>query len=88
LTLEFNETQKYVQGANAKRTNGHDDWHVPTKNELNVLFNNRAAIGGLARTRYWSATPEDDRNAWAQLFSNGKQGCGPKDAGSSVRLVR
>jgi hypothetical protein len=45
LTLEFNETQKYVQGANAKRTNGHDDWHVPTKNELNVLFNNRVFSG-------------------------------------------
>jgi hypothetical protein len=28
---------------------GHKDWRLPTKVELDVLFNNRAAIGGFER---------------------------------------
>ena len=40
---------------------GHKDWRVPTKGELNVLFSNRAAIGGFNETGsnptdwYWSS---------------------------------
>ena len=43
LTMTFNEAQEYAAKLDA---HGHKDWRVPTKAELNVLFNNRAAIGG------------------------------------------
>jgi hypothetical protein len=43
LTMKFNEAQEYATKLDA---HGHKDWRVPTKAELNVLFNNRAAIGG------------------------------------------
>ena len=43
----FNKAQKYAAKLNA---HGHKDWRVPTKAELNVLFNNRAAIGGFNST--------------------------------------
>jgi hypothetical protein len=46
MTMEFNQAKGYAQGLNTQKAYGHDDWRVPTSAELNVLFNNRAAIGG------------------------------------------
>ena len=56
--------------------------------DLNVLFNNRAAIGkfnasGL-RTWYWSSTEEDSRYAWLQPVSDG----GPVLRSQILRRVR
>jgi hypothetical protein len=79
LTYTFNEAQKYVQTANAGKLEGHDDWRVPTKAELNVLFNNRTAVGGFnvsgsyADGLYWSASPDTISTAWGQRFSDGSQ---------------
>src|SRR5690348_11659433 len=58
---------------------GHQDWRVPTKNELNVLFANQAAIGGFDErgvypaVGYWSSTEESPDLAWAERFSDGDQ---------------
>src|SRR5258706_11342423 len=74
LTYTFNEAQKYAKKLDA---HGHQDWRVPTKEELNVLFNNRAAIGGFSVTGslpagwYWSASAYDEWYAWGQRFSDG-----------------
>jgi len=76
LTMTFNEAQEYAAKLDAY---GHKDWHVPTKAELNVLFNNRAAIGGFNVSGsnpagwYWSASPDYKRNAWCQRLSDGAQ---------------
>jgi len=91
LTMKFNEAQEYATKLDA---HGHKDWHVPTKAELNVLFNNRAAIGGFNVTGsppagwYWSASPYYDWNAWGQQFSDGYQYINPKVNHSAVRCVR
>jgi hypothetical protein len=67
---------------------------VPTKNELNVLFNNRAAIGGFDISGsnpsgwYWSSSFYDKWNAWGQRFSDGFQNDFSKVYPSSVRCVR
>ena len=51
---------------------------MPTKAELNVLFRNRAAIGGFDTTGsnpagwYWSSS-RFYNGAWAQRFSDGIQ---------------
>src|SRR5580704_12929695 len=42
-TMTFNQATEYAAHLDA---HGHKDWRMPTKAELNVLFNNRAAIGG------------------------------------------
>jgi hypothetical protein len=42
LTLTFDEAAEYAKELDAQ---GHKDWRVPAKAELNVLFQNRAAIG-------------------------------------------
>jgi hypothetical protein len=91
LTMTFNEAKEYASKLDA---HGHQDWRVPTKGELNVLFNNRAAIGGFNETGsdpagwYWSASQNGTWSAWAQRFSDGGQDNSPKDIRSSVRCVR
>jgi hypothetical protein len=90
-TMEFNQATDYAAKLDA---HGHKDWHVPTKNELNVLFNNRAAIGGFNVSGsnpagwYWSATPYDGWGAWCQRLSDGRQITSNKGSRLSVRCVR
>jgi hypothetical protein len=52
-TMTFNEAQKYVARLNA---HSHKDWRLPTKAELNVLFNNRAAVGGFNEANHFPAS--------------------------------
>jgi hypothetical protein len=90
LTMRFNKATTYATDLDA---HGHQDWRLPTKNELNVLFNNKAAIGGFDATdsdagSYWSSSQEDDYNAWGQPFSDGDQITHQKCIRSSVRCVR
>jgi hypothetical protein len=92
LTYTFNEAHKYAKKLDA---HGHRDWRVPTIDELNVLFNNRAAIGGFNSTGsdpagwYWSASSINEWNAWGQRFSDGQRTYAHYvDAHSPVRPVR
>ena len=91
LTMKFNQAKEYAAKLNA---HGKQDWRMPTKAELNVLFNNRAAIGGFNVTGslpagwYWSASPDYDWDAWGQRFSDGCQYYDGKGGHSAVRCVR
>jgi hypothetical protein len=91
LTMKlFNKATEYAAQLDA---HGHRDWHLPTKNELNALFNNRAAIGGFDVSGsdpagwYWSTSPYG-WSAWGQRFSDGSQYLYSMDDRSSVRPVR
>jgi hypothetical protein len=90
LAMEFNEAHKYCAELDAS---GHRDWRVPKKTELNMLFNNRAAVGGfnvsgsLPESWYWSASSHK-WHAWAQRFTDGYQSNDGKGLNSSVRCVR
>jgi hypothetical protein len=94
FTMTFNEAADYAEKLNSERYLGHDDWRVPKKCELDVLFNNRAAIGelNLSGSRpagwYWSATPRYADFPWCQNFRDGEQYQYGKDFHSSVRIVR
>jgi hypothetical protein len=91
-TYTFNQAAQYVGNLDA---HGHHDFRAPSKSELNVLFNNRAAIGGFNVTGsnpagwYWSFSPYGNDGAWAQRFSDGHQVYSDRDDGySSLRCVR
>jgi Protein of unknown function (DUF1566) len=92
--LAFNEAKNYASEMNSVRAYGHDDWYLPTKNELNVLFNKRAAIGGFdirgsnPAGCYRSSTQYDANRTWGQRFSDGTQGLATDDVLSPVRFVR
>ena len=91
LTMTFNEAKEYAARLDA---HGHKDWRVPTKAELNVLFNNRAAVGGfnvsgsLPAGWYWSSSQNYGWLAWVRRFSDGYQDDILKSYPSSVRCVR
>src|ERR1035438_1397603 len=76
LTMTFNEAKEYAAKLDA---HGHQDWRVPTKGELNVLFQNRAAIGGFDESgSYPGWYGSSSQNyfyyyAWVQRFSHGFQ---------------
>lgn len=73
---------------------GYDDWHLPSKDELNVLRVNRTAIGNFSTSSayptgyYWSSTQATNDEAWHQLFTNGGQYQSWKEEAQHVRCVR
>jgi hypothetical protein len=91
LTMKWKAAMEY---ASKLDEHGHNDWRVPTKGELNVLFQNRAAIGGFDISGsnpagwYWSSSQDDRLTGWAQRFSDGGQGYYGPFTDSSLRCVR
>ena len=69
---------------------GYDDWFLPSKDELNLMYTNLYlnGHGGFAADWYWGSTEYDSYGAWAQNFFSGSQNYGSKDFGTHVRAVR
>jgi len=79
----------YAAGlARAYSGGGHDDWFLPSKDELNKLYINKVAIGGFADGNYWSSSEYDASIAWRQYFDDGDQYVSYKYDYGSVRAVR
>ena len=88
----------YAAGlARAYTGGGYTDWFLPSKDELNQMYLNRATIsttasanggGSLSGNFYWSSTEYDNNSVWAQQFIDGIQGNVVKDAPGLVRAVR
>ena len=68
--------------------NGFNDWYLPSKTELNQLYNQRSAIGGFADVNYWSSAEYDKFNAWVQHFDLGNQNFFSKGVTLYVRTIR
>ena len=67
---------------------GYTDWYLPSKDELNLLYENKTAIGGFSDNNYWSSTEGGNDNAWRQLFYSGYQVVSNKFNPYDVRAVR
>lgn len=67
---------------------GYSDWYLPSKDELDKLYQNRVAVGGFASAFYWSASEFSFFNAWTQFFYNGVQFNFNKFNTYRVRAVR
>jgi len=54
-------------------TGVYSDWYLPSRDELNHLYTNRAAIGGFSSEYkfYWSSSEINQYNAWDKNFLNG-----------------
>jgi hypothetical protein len=70
-------------------------WLLPTKGELNLLFENKDFMGLSAKgidpssgTWYWSASNDEKTSAWRQRFSDGLQQPLKKIFSARVRCVR
>ena len=69
---------------------GHGDWFLPSKDELNEMYDELKAqgVGGFADSHYWSSSEYNSTNAWIQLLSNGNQYNSPKNTTYRIRAIR
>jgi hypothetical protein len=66
----------YAAGvARAYTGGGYTDWYLPSLGELNLIYANRAGIGGFQPVAYWSSTENAYNSNWATSldFSTGSQ---------------
>ncbi len=66
----------------------HGDWYLPSKHELNLLYQLKDVVGGMPGIYYWSSTEYAANAAWAQFFYDGGQGGYDKILPFHVRAVR
>jgi hypothetical protein len=68
---------------------GSDDWFLPSKDELSLIYLNlyTRGIGGFSGG-YWSSSEAKAYDAWVQYFDGGGQYDYYKYNGASVRAVR
>jgi len=68
---------------------GYTDWYLPSKDELQELYNQRVKVGGFADNYYyWSSSENDAYSAWGQIFYIGNQTISSKYYNYRVRAVR
>jgi hypothetical protein len=69
----------------------YGDWYLPSKHELNLLYLQKAVVGGFASgAYYWSSSEYEigSDSAWFQRFADGIQFSHYKDDAFYVRAVR
>ena len=82
-------------------TGGYSDWYLPSLDELNKLYLNRAAIGGFSAANYWTSSEYDgstwdeyeeeyiyDYQVYFQSFSTGLQSYTLANVICRVRAIR
>jgi hypothetical protein len=68
---------------------GHNDWYLPSRKELQAIYQERGRLSGFSYTSYWSST-DDSQGGEAQAvdFRTGNYQNQPKFQTASVRCVR
>ena len=75
---------------------GYDDWYLPSKYELNLMYHNIGQgnalglgnIGSFANYFYWSSTEDDYYRAWGLMFNDGTHYVYVKNITDRVRAIR
>jgi hypothetical protein len=94
IDVQGGTATNYAAGlARAYAGGGYTDWFLPSKDELNEMYDNKAtleAVEGFIKfiDIYWSSTEYDNGNAWGQNFISGVQSNGSKSGTLNVRAVR
>jgi hypothetical protein len=74
--------------ANDYTLNGFGDWFLPSQDELNELYLQRAVVGGYTTGVYWSSSEALALSAKGQDFTNGSVFIGDKNNNTGVRAIR
>jgi hypothetical protein len=80
-----------ITTARNHRGGRHSNWHLPTKSELGLIYDNlqRAKVVNLGSVSYWSSSEySNNRYAWLQRFGDGSQAGDLKSSLNSVLAVR
>jgi hypothetical protein len=88
------ESGKAAQLCDSLSINGYNDWHLPSKEELNLMYKNlkQKNWSGFSNDWYWSSSQYNSEYSQAQRFGDGSQYThdynGNKDYVFSARAVR
>ena len=83
--VNWDKAQKICAAYKIGNTGG---WRLPSKDELNIIYQNRKHLGNYTKGNYWSATEEGKNSAITINFSNGNQTKSNKQSDFAVRAVR
>ncbi len=98
--MDFDQADEHTAAFNKDNPLGHDDWRIPSKDELRVLFDNqkKGALSGTFNLTsgaadmagmYWSSTQGSSAiNAWSIRFNHGVPELYFRGSPMSVRYVR
>jgi hypothetical protein len=68
----FSEAEEYLKFANSSKYGGFSDWRIPTKSELETLFQKEDILKNLPKKMkpiYWSCSLEEDSpKVWVAYF--------------------
>lgn len=73
------------------RGGGYNDWYLPTRDELNLVYQNLRKPGIISGNSWcWSSSQNGDDNAWSQYFGDGEQSYSFsfKSSAKVVRAIR
>lgn len=72
------------------RGGGKADWFLPSRDELEQLYMQRALVGGLGDGTFWTSSQNRAfaPAAWCRTFASGSPGDNYKDNGGRVRPIR
>ena len=79
---------KAKQNCEELELNGHDDWYLPSIDELEQLSINSIKSGLVQMDNYWSSTTETGYIYYAWKLYNGHKDSHPKEYTYNVRAVR
>jgi TolB-like protein len=84
------ENGKATQLCNSLAVADFDDWFLPSKDELDLMYKNlkTRGLGGFSDSRYWSSSEANIDYVWDQRFRDGAQNASYKYNTFSVRAIR
>jgi len=96
IIAQTDHTGSAAQICRNYRASEEGDWFLPSKDELNAIWDNivddgtgtNSGDGGFASWYYWSSSEFNSSTAWTQDFSNGTQNGLNKITNTQVRAVR
>lgn len=66
----------------------YDDWYLPSKHELNLLYQVNEKVGGFDERYFWTSNERNIEEAWIQSFYDGRFLNVRKSDGNWVRAIR
>ena len=63
-------------------------WRLPTKDELDKMYDNKDIIGNFVNTNYWSSTEYSSNYVWMEVFTHRSVAITLKEGHINARAVK